>query len=973
VTSFVKAFLVFTALLLFCGNAVWADQNGDGQDPSNATISVNIPAGDYSIRQVDDRQSISVEGFGRLLVPGKPNLPSRIFAIAIPPGAEVVDVTFDAGTGVELDGTYNIEPTRLSRVIDSEDPVLYEQQKLTYEANHESVYGSDNPYPEKMVEYLRSAGYRGYNLVDVRVTPVLYQPKSGRVVYYPNIAVKVTYRLSADKQFASNIVDNSERIVKMAEATILNYDQTAAWYSKPVSTRGLHDFVIITLSSLTSAVQSLVDWESNKGRTVEVVTTDWINSNYTGYDLAARIRAFLLEKYPATQWGVEDVLLVGDYDDVPMRRCDQDLGYGEPETDFYYAELSLPDDESWDQDGDHNYGEGSDQIDFYNEVNVGRIPWSDPITVAHICDKSVAFEQNDDPAFKNNMLLLGAYFWADTDNAVLMEYKVDADMHPWMADWTFTRMYEKNSYYSDYDCDEPLIHANVMAYWPNNSYSFVNWAGHGSPTSSHILGLGSPAFITSGDCSQLNDDYPSIIFADACSNSDTDYPNIGREMLGQGGAGFVGATKVALGCPAWTDSLSGSSQSFDYFFTTAVTSGTYSQGGAHQYALRCMYTLGLWDYVRYETFEWGALWGNPDLAMNALPLKITLPDGTPEFMVHGEQTKVLVQIREGVDTLVPGSVRLRYRLGTAGRFSEIASTSLGGNLFEVTLPDATCDDTLQYYFKAIGDPCGAVYCPSDAPYTLFTSQVGNLYPKMSDDFEADNGWSVTNDPTLVAGQWERGVPTNNGRGDPPADYDGSGQCYVTGNGDGVDVDGGATSLISPSFDVSGIIARVSYARWYSNETGGDPNNDVMEVYVSNNDGSSWSPVETVGPVDQASGGWFVHSFFVNDFVTPSAQTRVRFVASDLNDASTVEAAVDDFNVSLFACEPPYICGDADDNELVNISDAVYMVNYIFGSGIAPQPLEAGDVNCDQIANISDAVYLIAYIFGGGPAPCEACE
>ena len=28
-----------------------------------------------------------------------------------------------------------------------------------------------------------------------------------------------------------------------------------------------------------------------------------------------------------------------------------------------------------------------------------------------------------------------------------------------------------------------------------------------------------------------------------------------------------------------------------------------------------MYTQGLWYALRYETFEWGALWGNPDLGM----------------------------------------------------------------------------------------------------------------------------------------------------------------------------------------------------------------------------------------------------------------------------------------------------------------------------------------------------------------------
>ena len=76
-----------------------------------------------------------------------------------------------------------------------------------------------------------------------------------------------------------------------------------------------------------------------------------------GPDLAAKIRHFLWEKYPSEEWGIEDVLLVGHYQNVPMRRVAQDLGFGAPETDFYYAELSRLDSESWDCDGDLSYGD----------------------------------------------------------------------------------------------------------------------------------------------------------------------------------------------------------------------------------------------------------------------------------------------------------------------------------------------------------------------------------------------------------------------------------------------------------------------------------------------------------------------------------------------------------------------------------------------------------------------------------------
>ena len=69
----------------------------------------------------------------------------------------------------------------------------------------------------------------------------------------------------------------------------------------------------------------------------------------------------------------------------------------------------------------------------------------------------------------------------------------------------------------------------------------------------------------------------------------------------------------------------------------------------------------------------------------------------------------------------------------------------------------------------------------------------------------------------------------------------------------------------------------------------------------------------------------------------------------------------------------FVCGDANADELVNITDAVYLINYIFNSGPAPEPPESGDVNCDTLVNITDVVYLIQYIFNGGPAPCDECS
>ncbi|MCC6962934.1 MAG: dockerin type I repeat-containing protein, partial [candidate division Zixibacteria bacterium] len=71
-------------------------------------------------------------------------------------------------------------------------------------------------------------------------------------------------------------------------------------------------------------------------------------------------------------------------------------------------------------------------------------------------------------------------------------------------------------------------------------------------------------------------------------------------------------------------------------------------------------------------------------------------------------------------------------------------------------------------------------------------------------------------------------------------------------------------------------------------------------------------------------------------------------------------------------EPLYRCGDADASGAVTISDAVFLINYIFAGGPGPVVVMAGDADCSGLITISDAVYLINYIFAGGPAPCAAC-
>ncbi|NIP42478.1 MAG: hypothetical protein GWO41_08430 [candidate division Zixibacteria bacterium] len=63
-------------------------------------------------------------------------------------------------------------------------------------------------------------------------------------------------------------------------------------------------------------------------------------------------------------------------------------------------------------------------------------------------------------------------------------------------------------------------------------------------------------------------------------------------------------------------------------------------------------------------------------------------------------------------------------------------------------------------------------------------------------------------------------------------------------------------------------------------------------------------------------------------------------------------------------------GDANEDGSVNVSDAVYIINFVFVGGNAPFPYFVADSNCDCSVNVSDAVSIINFVFVGGDAPCQ---
>lgn len=328
------------------------------------------------------------------------------------------------------------------------------------------------------------------------------------------------------------------------------------------------NYVIITTDELKDLIisSSFYSWKESLGFNINIITiTDSLISDQPGDDLPAKIRNFLRMYYEP--WGINYVLIVGSHDIIPMRYCYPDPNNhqfniydwskgGEVPTDYYYADLSASDEESWDSDGDGYYGEFSqDQPDFNAEVYVGRIPTSDSDEVIYTLNKITLFEQ-DSSEWKNNALHAGSMlFYKYQDYQYDIDHDIDgatclqAIEEDFMQDWNVDHLSEQDGISPSIYPWDSLTESAFTQQWRLNKYAVVNWAGHGSATGvgrtiwdNDNNGNGIPEnakYELRGEpqiniYSDLEDDYPSIVFAVSCLvgyPEQTGYGNLGMDLL----------------------------------------------------------------------------------------------------------------------------------------------------------------------------------------------------------------------------------------------------------------------------------------------------------------------------------------------------------------------------------------------------------------------------------------------------------
>jgi hypothetical protein len=509
-------------------------------------LEVTFTQTDLSFAVRDGYDQVYMRGLDLTREPGQPQLPLMAARALIPPGTRIDGVEVLEMNLVDLPGSYDIFPAQPPQILSLSPADL---AKVSFVEPQEELYRSLEPFPSQSVRFTGSGYLAGYHLADLEICPLVYLPAEKKLQFCRSIRFVVNTapggrtarpggrRGEGDRQFYQALV--KDLILNPSEAALM------APRSEKVSSKALspgdYEYVIITMATYADEFQPLADWKGQKGVSDTVVTREWIEGSYSGYDVREQIRNFIIDAYQS--WGTRWVLLGGDTNVIPSRTayamtCEAYIHAKEDSirADLYFSDL----DGDWDADGDHIYGELADSVDLYPDVFVGRASVSSQSEAQAWVDKVLLYEKTPQLDHPLKMLFLAEILWGFptyTDGAV------------------HKNMIDDQSVPIRFDPIKKLYHslgnesADSARYYFNQGQNLVNHDGH---CWYDVMSMGDGSFNRSDMDNLTNGTRPSILYSIGCWPAAFDFDCMAEHWSNNpdgGGVAFVGNNRYGWGSP----------------------------------------------------------------------------------------------------------------------------------------------------------------------------------------------------------------------------------------------------------------------------------------------------------------------------------------------------------------------------------------------------------------------------------------
>jgi len=339
---------------------------------------------DYKLEKRGSQDIIKLRNYNYKNELGKPLLPVKIMSFYVPENRKVTSLKLLSSQEEILPGTYDIK--HLDKLEDCcETPTKF---AVLEPVEKDSVYQSTNPYPENIIRMLDTDISGGHTIVTVEIFPFQYIPTEGKLIYHDEIEFELILDYEKEREMHS-----SNYITEFVRSFVQNSENVPVVNEVKFSTDS--EYLIITSSDLVDEFEQLTSHKQTKGLTTEILTTDYIYTNYEGEDNPAKIRNAIIDYYE--NYGTVWVLLGGDENVIPIRYCyhlNSDIEIpieSQQICDLYYSDK----DGEWDADGDGLYGElTDDHPSIYPEVFLGRIPLHQPSEIENWINKLIIYETN---------------------------------------------------------------------------------------------------------------------------------------------------------------------------------------------------------------------------------------------------------------------------------------------------------------------------------------------------------------------------------------------------------------------------------------------------------------------------------------------------------------------------------------------------------------------------------------------------
>ena len=433
----------FTTLTLLITSSLFAGTIQYNWNTSSSDIQIDTYA-EWDIISIDEGMPVYANGY--------PNLPAIPRCYVIPQEMTVTSVEVTNISTISLGKTLLPVPVMLLPL--SGD--IPEFPNYT-EVNLENMSTS---FPASPIAGFKTGTKTGFRIGSYSFVPFTYNQQTGELFLITSADINLVYQCDSE----APVYHLTERQVELAKRGISTFvdnpEMLETWSpAQRVETDDDVEVIVVGYNEHSNQLGDIIAFHNTMGYSSDSITVQWLLANGEGFDAQEKIRNHIKNLYENN--GLLFAVLVGD-SGATTRFSQIDIN-GMPEpmnatADLYYSDL----DGTWDANGNHQYGEEFDDIDYYSDVYVGRYPTEITETdeLNAMVEKTLQYNTAPAPGdWQRQALLMGAVMFPTQPE----------------GDWRFgSKTCDSLASFFPGDWNWDKVYEDTTGYHPNNQLELFN-------------------------------------------------------------------------------------------------------------------------------------------------------------------------------------------------------------------------------------------------------------------------------------------------------------------------------------------------------------------------------------------------------------------------------------------------------------------------------------------------------------------